>query len=80
MMGRVGNEAAEHAGQLGKKVAGNDTGGAGARQRVLSMLRDALTIIDEELDEGVIGAKLSECIELLAEPQPARRRGSKRTY
>jgi len=42
-----------------------------ARQRALLLLREALRILDEELDEDVVGAKLSECIERLAEPDQA---------
>jgi len=40
----------------------------GARERVLVLLREALLILDEELDADLVGAKLSECIERLAEP------------
>lgn len=53
--------------KLGGTATGDEDGRADARLRVLSHLRDALKIIDDELDEGVVGAKLSECIERLAE-------------
>lgn len=64
MTTRLQDDPADHL-AAAAGTAGGD--GSGARLRVLSMLREALQIIDEELDEGVVGAKLSECIERLAE-------------
>ena len=49
----------------------SDGAAAIARAQVLALLREALAIIDDELDEDVVGAKLSECIERLAEGEPA---------
>ena len=54
-----------------RRDGASDGAAAVARAQVLALLREALAIIDDELDEDVIGAKLSECIERLAEEEPA---------
>lgn len=36
-------------------------------QLVIAMLRDALAVVDQQLDDDVLGAKLSECIEHLVQ-------------